>query len=686
MRSATTVWEADKVEPEDVAVDGNGGIQVVGQFFATPKVGVTQLNSMGEYDVFVLQMDSNGTPGQIQGFGGAETDLGNGIALDSAGGRYICGTFMGSMKVGTTTLQSRGEQDAFVAKVNPTGGFAWAVAGGGPSWDGCNDIAVSAAGDPTIIGNYSNQFVLGTQELAGKLYKDTFIARLTAMGKVSWLTTATAFHGAGIAVDKAGNSYATGYFNVNDGHFGPYTLKTRGGADVYVARLDPHGDFDWAVQGGGALGEVGVAVAVDTAGSTLVTGYFGGVALFSPTTLKGNGVDSDLLLWKLCPEGLCDPCNGNQKCDDKRPCTTDSCTGHGLCEYKLQAGFCKILGTCYSSGDINPKDKCGRCDAASSTTAWANISGCSFCGNGRAELKEKCDGADLGGVKCKGLGFTAGTLKCKASCTHDTGGCTTCGNGIIETGEQCEGSKLNGKSCLSHGFVGGTLKCLSKTCQDDTSGCYRCGNGLLEADYEQCDGAKLGGATCKSLGFPGSGTLACSKVCTLDSSGCTGSPGYHELDVGAHNGAITSSTESPGFYFEAPTDFTITGLRVPLEIGHKAQSVQAVKLAGPLTVGVSTSSFTTMAYHKGITGADFIKVSIPVKKGDAMIIVGGRGAPSLAFSSFGGVNSYTTKVDGKPMVLSKGRVLSNISSAQGGSVRRISGGELYRVELRYTVP
>jgi hypothetical protein len=44
------------------------------------------------------------------------------------------------------------------------------------------------------------------------------------------------------------------------------------------------------------------------------------------------------------------------------------------------------------------------------------------CGNGIAESGEQCDGSDLGGQTCEGLG---GTLSCKADCTFNTSGCTT---------------------------------------------------------------------------------------------------------------------------------------------------------------------------------------------------------------------------------------------------------------------
>jgi hypothetical protein len=41
------------------------------------------------------------------------------------------------------------------------------------------------------------------------------------------------------------------------------------------------------------------------------------------------------------------------------------------------------------------------------------------CGNGRRDLDEVCDGADLGGATCESLGFDGGTLACSSACVFD---------------------------------------------------------------------------------------------------------------------------------------------------------------------------------------------------------------------------------------------------------------------------
>lgn len=77
--------------------------------------------------------------------------------------------------------------------------------------------------------------------------------------------------------------------------------------------------------------------------------------------------------------------------------------------------------------------------------------GLAWCGDGQKSATEACDGTDLAGQTCQGLGFDGGTLSCNSSCAVVTSLCTTapaCGNGVRETGEQCDdGNNIDNDSC-----------------------------------------------------------------------------------------------------------------------------------------------------------------------------------------------------------------------------------------------
>ena len=108
--------------------------------------------------LFVAKVNVLGTALLYAGYiGGAGDDVGNGIAVDSAGNAYVTGETNSSEATfpvaGGPDLTFNGVSDAFVAKVNAAG-TALDYAGyiGGAARDRGNGIAVDSAGNAYVIG------------------------------------------------------------------------------------------------------------------------------------------------------------------------------------------------------------------------------------------------------------------------------------------------------------------------------------------------------------------------------------------------------------------------------------------------------------------------------------------------------------------------------------------------------
>src|SRR5919198_1284353 len=93
----------------------------------------------------------------------------------------------------------------------------------------------------------------------------------------------------GIAVDRSGNVFVTGYFQ-NSVDFGSGTpLNSAGLMDIFIAKYSASNGFLWAKRFGSPGDDAGYGVAVDGNGDVLVTGMFNGSINFGGTTLNTYG-------------------------------------------------------------------------------------------------------------------------------------------------------------------------------------------------------------------------------------------------------------------------------------------------------------------------------------------------------------------------------------------------------------
>jgi PGF-pre-PGF domain-containing protein len=115
-------------------------------------------------------------------------------------------------------------------------------------------------------------------------------------------------------------------------------------------------------------------------------------------------------------------------CSGTTACTAATTAAGGSCSFAVPAS----AGT-YSYYACIDKDGngaftgAGETDLASISVTGGNITGGNVtkavCGNGIIETGEDCDGTQLNGQTCTGLGYTGGTLACSASCKLDKSGC-----------------------------------------------------------------------------------------------------------------------------------------------------------------------------------------------------------------------------------------------------------------------
>jgi len=145
-----------------------------------------------------------------------------------------------------------------------------------------------------------------------------------------------------------------------------------------------------------------------------------------------------------------------------------------------------------------------------------------------------------------------------------------------------------------------------------------------------------------------------------------------------HTGPYSGNTR--GYWFTAPTDFTVTGLRVPLDVSGD-QTIEIVRFnSGPPPVfSGTTNDFVSLGRWVSVAGSGIISCNICVDNGDVIGILGCRGTTTSY-----GANNFVTSIDGNAVTLVRMGMQYQLPSTLAQDLwQEPSGGTLGRIEMYY---
>jgi hypothetical protein len=214
-------------------------------------------------------------------YGDASFQTGSAIAFDKSGNMIVVGAFSGSLNLGTTTLNSAGGDDVFIAKFNTGGQLMWAKSFGDGNVQTTSGIGTDTAGNIYVTGNFkgSINFGGGALSAAGVLFVDVFLVKLTPDGNHVWsqkFGDENVQNARGVAVDAGGNVIVAGYFQ-NTINFGGSALTSAGLDDIFLAKFNTDGMHQWSRRFGDAGEDQRArAVAIDGTGNVYIAGETAG--------------------------------------------------------------------------------------------------------------------------------------------------------------------------------------------------------------------------------------------------------------------------------------------------------------------------------------------------------------------------------------------------------------------------
>jgi hypothetical protein len=308
-----------------IALDGANSAYVTGfthsgDFPTTPGGFDTTLD--GPSDAFVTKLNPAGSAPLVYStyLGGSSEDIGFAIAVDGTASAYVTGSTRSidfPTTVGAFDTSHNGNADAFVTKLTTAGSaLLYSTYLGGSDFDSGRALAVDTFANAYVTGETQSTDFPTTPGAFDPTYNggfnDAYVTKLNSAGSAplvysTYLGGSDIDSGFGIAVDGAGSAYVTGFTGSTDFPTTPGAFDTTyngGVADAYVTGLNAAGSAPLldSTYLGGSAGDIGAAIAVDSAGSAYVTGSTSSNDF--PTTVGAfdttyNGGFSDAFVTKL---------------------------------------------------------------------------------------------------------------------------------------------------------------------------------------------------------------------------------------------------------------------------------------------------------------------------------------------------------------------------------------------------
>jgi len=268
-----------------IVVSKSGEVYIASFFRNKASFGSIELVGSDTSDPFVAKLDKSGKwlwalKADCSGNSSASR-----IVIDSAGNAYVTGAFREKMTMGKTTLTSLGLDDIFVAKVDTSGKWGWAISAGSTFVDNGYSLALDTTGALIVAGRISKDATFGERKVEGSGGWDIFVAKVDKAGKWLWIVDEdVSGYLKDVVVDSNNHIYVTGAFQ-GKATFDGIELTSEGKEDIFVAKLDNKQKWAWAIKGGNSFSDSGEHIAVDPTGSVYVSGIFQGATYFGATRL-----------------------------------------------------------------------------------------------------------------------------------------------------------------------------------------------------------------------------------------------------------------------------------------------------------------------------------------------------------------------------------------------------------------
>ncbi|MEO8067173.1 MAG: hypothetical protein ABI599_05725 [Flavobacteriales bacterium] len=294
---------------EQTATDAAGNVFVCGYFDNNATMGSFPLAAVGGFDAYVAKLDPSGNWLWATSFGSTGADDALAIAVDGDGNAYLTGFHEGDITVGDTTLAVEGGSDLFIAKIDGSGNWIWALDAAGLGYSAGSDVVLGPNGSLYVGGSVdSDGEVFGEDTIPSGGLSGSLVMRLDIDGNWQWVHV---IEHSGVT-SMNGMAYSTGEGIVVVGAFsgtlyaGGDTLISGISEKAFIAVVDTMGVDQWSWRTSGSSVTVASDVMVDAFGRIFLVGYAStGTAIVGDSTFVVTDAN-DALVVRVSPNGFWD--------------------------------------------------------------------------------------------------------------------------------------------------------------------------------------------------------------------------------------------------------------------------------------------------------------------------------------------------------------------------------------------
>lgn len=224
---------------------------------------------------------------------------GTNIQIDHEGEIIVCGEFYKKLDFDpsssdTLWLDPFGGGDAFLAKLSADGELLWIRQIGGTGYTSALTVVVDHENGYLVTGQFSGNLELDNSspgyELTAEGHGSSFLIKYNQNGDLSWykmIGSSDVNTVRTIALDEHNHYVIGGHFKVDldfKDSMNPSIFQSVGDFDIFLAKIDSEGHYQWMQTFGGTEDQYMGDIAVDQDEKIFVLGSFYGTVDFDPGT------------------------------------------------------------------------------------------------------------------------------------------------------------------------------------------------------------------------------------------------------------------------------------------------------------------------------------------------------------------------------------------------------------------